>query len=410
LAEDEFRVQCLETEADVVQLLELMRNVFGQNSRVDVMVKKWIDHHPQMKLSDFFVIKHHGKMVACLNIIPSKWSIGGVPLKAAELACVATLPEHRHIGLQRRLMSECHKQIAEQGYDLSAIEGIPFYYRQFGYEYALPLLEETRISLDKIPGYKLMQVIRSFTDDDVPKAMQLLMQSQQKFHVHTVRDEGVWRMQQRTGMMAEYKFEGYAVEENREMIAYFRISENPETKELFLKEITDVDQPTAQSILSFLKDIGKQRGLETFVATMSFDEAFQKHLLATGEAKQSQPYAWQIRVLDYVKLFQKMKLLFEKRLANSTYRHLTEKVSFNFYRYTVQIAFEDGVIRDIQRLETGEDRIIRFNPLVFVQLLLGYRSREELETVYPDFLVKPSHKHLVDVLFPKLASYIHTEY
>jgi len=36
-------------------------------------------------------------------------------------------------------------------------------------------------------------------------------------------------------MIADYKFEGYAVEKEGEMIAYFRISENLATKELFLR-------------------------------------------------------------------------------------------------------------------------------------------------------------------------------
>jgi hypothetical protein len=71
---------------------------------------------------------------------------------------------------------------------------------------------------------------------------------------------------------------------------------------------------------------------------------------------------------------------------------------------------ENGIIKDVQRLETNEDRTIGLNPLVFVQLLLGYRSRSELEMTYPDFRIHPSHKHLIDVLFPKQQSYIHTTY
>jgi predicted acetyltransferase len=402
--------QRLETEEDIDQHLELMRNVFGQNSHIDVMIKKWINHHPTMTLKDFFVIKHHGKIVACLDLIPSRWTIGGIPLKVAELGCVATLPEYRHQGLQRRLMIEYHKQLLEQERDLSAIEGIPYYYRQFGYEYALPLNEETRIKLDKIPDYKPIHTIRPLTNSDMPKAMQLLSQSQQKFYVHSIRDEGIWKMHQETGMIAEYKFEGYAVEENAEMIAYLRMNDNPESKELFLREITDVDQHTAQSILRFLRDTGQQRGLETLVATVSYHEPFMQHVIAMGEAKQNPPYAWQIRITGYVRLFQKMKPLFEKRLASSTYSDLSEKLNFNFYRYTIQMTVENGTITDIQRLETNEDRTMRFNPLVFAQLLLGHISREELQTIYPDFIVRASHKYLIDVLFPKLPSYIHTDY
>jgi predicted acetyltransferase len=407
---EEFTFHHLQTDDDIAQFLGLMREVFGQTSRVDIMVKKWIDHHPTMALNDFFVIKHHSKIVACLNLFPSKWTIGGIPLKVAELACVATLPDYRHRGLQRRLMSEYHKQLTEQTYDLSAIEGIPYYYRQFGYEYALPLGELTTIKLDKVPDFESSHSIRPFESKDVSKAIRLLAENQQKYYVCCIRDEAIWKMQQETEMIAEHKFEGYVVEEKGEIIAYFRIYDNPENKELILREITDVDNLAARSVLRFLRDIGRQRKLETLVAVASHREPFAQHMVVTGEAKQEPPYAWQICITDYARLLQKMKPLFERRLASSTYRDLTEKVSFNFYRYTVQMTVENGVVTQVQRLETNEDRMIRFNPLVFRQLLLGHRSREELEAIYPDCLVRPSHKHLVDVLFPKLPSYIHTDY
>ena len=401
--------QHLESDHDVEQHLELMKAVFGVDSRVDIMARKWIDHHPAMSLSDFFVIKHRNKIVSGLNLIPSIWSIGGVQLKVAELACVATLPEYRHQGLQRRLMSKYHDRLSSQGYDLSAIEGIPYYYRQFGYEYAIPLDEQIRIKLDQIPDFSIKHKIRPFKTGDIPKAMRLLGQSQRKFYIHTIRAKDTWKMQQETEMVAEYKFEAYVVEEKGVEIAYLRLNENQPEKTLMLREVTDVDQAAAQSILGFLKDIGKKRGLETLVATISGFEPFTEHMVAIGGVKQP-PYAWQMRVTDYAKLFQKIKPLLDKRLASSTYRHITEKISFNFYRYTVQLTIQDGAIIGAQRLETNEDRTIRANPMVFTQLLLGYRSREELQAIYPDFIIRPSRRNLIDVLFPKMPSYIHTEY
>ncbi len=50
------------------------------------------------------------------------------------------------------------------------------------------------------------------------------------------------------------------------------------------------------------------------------------------------------------------------------------------------------------------------NPLVFVQLMTGYKNRQELEETVPDVKVAVSHRHLIDVLFPKMPSYIHSAY
>jgi hypothetical protein len=106
-----------------------------------------------------------------------------------------------------------------------------------------------------------------------------------------------------------------------------------------------------------------------------------------------------------------MKSLFEMRLSQSEFQDLTEKLNLNFRRYTIQMAIEKGKVTGVQRLETCEDRTIGLNPLVFTKLLLGYRNREELEAEYPDFWIRPTHKKLIDVLFPKSPeSYIHVVY
>jgi predicted acetyltransferase len=404
-----FTFQHLETEDDAKQNLELMRQVFKQEG-VDNFVKKLITHHPTMTLEDFLVIKYHGKMVASLNLIPAKWCIGGIPLKVAEMGCVATLAGYRHRGLQRWLINEFHKRAAEKEYDLCAIEGIPYFYRQFGYEYALPLNQETRISLNQIPDYESKLNIRPFTDNDIPKAMQLLEEAQKKFYVHSVRDEKIWKMQEETRIASGDKFEGYALENNGEMVAYFRIRDKPETKELILREATETDQYTGEAILRFLKHTGKQHQLENLSSHTSYNDPLTRQLVALGAVQRIPPYAWQIKIIDYAKIFQKMKPLFENRLASSTYCQLTETLTFNFYRCIVQVAVENGKIRGISRLDTSEDRRILVNPEVFTQLLLGHRSREELEVAYPDFIIRQNQKTLVDVLFPKLPSHIHSVY
>lgn len=363
-----------------------------------------------MSLNDFFIIKHQGRIVAALNTIPSKWSVGGAVLNVAELGCVATLPEYRNRGLQRRLMIEYHRQITEQQYDLSVIEGIPYYYRQFGYEYALPLDEQTRTDVEKISIFEINDTIRLFTDKDIPAAEQLLEAAQRKFLVHTVREEGIWKMQQETGMIAANPSERFILEKKGIPTACFAVSDNIEDRELLLKEMTDVNEETAQSILGFVKKRAEQKGLVTIAATVSNCESFTDAMVKFCGATKRRPYAWQIRIMDYSRLLRKMKPLLERRLAASPHCNLTEKIALNFYSFTIELDIINGIIRDVNFLKKCENNNIRFNPFVFVQLALGYRNREELESIYPDFLVRQSHKSIVDTLFPRLPSYIHTEY
>lgn len=400
----------LETESDVEQYLGFMRRVFGEIG-VDRLAKKLIDYHPQVTLRNFLVIMYDGVIVSSVNLIPVAWSIGGIPLKVAEMGNVATLPEWRGKGLIRRLVEEFHKEVKDQGYDLAIIEGIPYFYRQFGYEYAIPLLEGTRIRLDQIPDCESRFNIRPFVEKDIPEAMNILSQSQRKFYVHSVRDERVWKMQQKTNIASDPEpFQGYTVEEKGKMVAYFRIRENPKEKELLLTEITEGDQLAAQAVSAFLKDYGTRHNLVTLSANVSYEEPFAEHLVAIGGINRIPPYAWQIRITDYAKIFQKLKPLLESRLASSMYAQLTDTLRFNFRLFTIQLTARDGRIVDIQKTEAGDRSPVGLNPEVFVQLLLGYRSRQELEIAFPDVRIDVSHRFLIDVLFPKLPSYIHSAY
>ena len=401
----------LSTNEDAEQYLELVRKIWREEPGVDKLAKKLIDYHPKMCLKNFYVIKDKDRMVSTINLIPIVWSIGGIHLKAAEMGHVGTLPEYRGKGLVQRLIDEYHKEVQRRGYDIAVIEGIPYFYRQFGYEYAIPLLEETKIRLDQIPDWKSKIKIRRFAEKDTPKAKTLLERSQKKFYVHSIRDETVWKLQQRTKIASDPEpFQDYAVEEQGKMIAYFRIREISNEKELLLTEITEVDQLAAQAVLSFLKNYGNQHNLKTLSTNISYEEPLAEYLVSLGAMKSVPTYAWQIRITDYVRIFRKLKPLLEHRLANSMYCRLTETLNFNFRVFIIQAAVKDGKIKAIRKIAKGERSPIGLNPLAFVQLMTGYKNRQELEETVPDVRVAVSHRPLIDVLFPKMPSYIHSAY
>ncbi|MBS7633826.1 GNAT family N-acetyltransferase [Candidatus Bathyarchaeota archaeon] len=273
LPQEDFTFAHLETENEIREYLKLMRKVFGDDPAVELMIKKFLYAHPKMMLKNHFVMKHRKKIVAGLILIPVNWSVEDIPLKTAEMGCVATLEEYRNQGLMRRLIGEYHRQVDAEGYDLSVIEGIPYFYHQFGYSYALALNEETAIPLQRIRRSASKLKIRPFTFDDIAEAAELLEQTQKKFLVHCSRDKQIWRMQQETGIACEYQFESFAIEEHGKMLAYFRINQKPEEKKLILREVTDASQAVNNAILSFLKNYGRKHGLDTLVSQTSYHDS-----------------------------------------------------------------------------------------------------------------------------------------
>jgi GNAT superfamily N-acetyltransferase len=80
-----------------------------------------------------------GRIVSSLCLIPQTWSYAGVPTSVGQPELVGTHPDYRRRGLIRAQFEAIHARSAELGHLWQIIGGIPWYYRQFGYSYALDL-------------------------------------------------------------------------------------------------------------------------------------------------------------------------------------------------------------------------------------------------------------------------------
>jgi hypothetical protein len=97
----------------------------------------------------------------------------------------------------------------------------------------------------------------------------------------------------------------------------------------------------------------------------------------------------------------------ERRLAASAQAGYTGELTVNFYRGGLRLAFANGKLtaaEDWERPVWGSAKM-GCPPLVFLQLLLSFRSLHELRSIQPDVWAEGSDAApIVDALFPKLAS------
>ena len=69
---------------------------------------------------------------------------GAVELPAGQVELVATDRAYEGRGLVRALMGWAHERSAARGHDLQVMIGIPYFYRRFGYEYAIDIAAGAR--------------------------------------------------------------------------------------------------------------------------------------------------------------------------------------------------------------------------------------------------------------------------
>ena len=391
------------TRGDLEQVYALMRAVFP-NEGVDGIIERLLDNYPATTLDHIFTVRHGGETVAALIMIPQTWVMGGVELRVAEMGCVATRPDHRGRGLQRALNGAFDAYAALHGFDLCALAGIPFFYRQFGYEYAVDLDHRTTLDADGIPDYEGL-VARPFTDGDLDTASAMLEEAQSRYHVSCPRTREVWLMQHRTGYYNGEPFKAVALVEGGEMKAYARVSVDAPNGVLVLKEAGMASQAYARPVLAYLKEACREQGLARVRSQQFYGDEPTKTMIELGGVA-STPYAWQVKVLDHLGLFRNLSPLLESRLRASGYGGLTENLALNFRRFSVALTVEEGRITGVERSLDCSDRTIGLNPYVFPQLLLGHRGVRELEAAYPDLRIRDSHRPILEAMFPRGPGYI----
>ncbi|KAF9953557.1 hypothetical protein BGZ72_005340 [Mortierella alpina] len=138
---------------------------------------------------------------ACLHAVPGYY--GSVQLQYGKLEVIATHPDYRNKGLVRRLLLEMvHPASDERGDLIQFIQGIPHFYLQFGYTYALRAGERRIMipSLDLIPKAKTGTTetfhLRTVTLADIPYLVK--MSTPDRLHrdgtqLGLLFDEAYWR-------------------------------------------------------------------------------------------------------------------------------------------------------------------------------------------------------------------------
>jgi predicted N-acetyltransferase YhbS len=131
---------------DVVELARLHASVQLQPATggqpqpgIAAWVEDLLDGHPTVAPDDFLVAEETttGRPVASLVGLRQDWHLAGARLPVVQIELVGTAPEHRGNRLTERLFAELHQRHAIDGVPLQVIEGIPYFYRRLGYDYAL---------------------------------------------------------------------------------------------------------------------------------------------------------------------------------------------------------------------------------------------------------------------------------
>ncbi len=408
---DGLMLKSVSTLDDAQRVADFQSSVHGP--AVGPVAYNLILHHPYTRPEHWLFVEEEAnkRVVSGLCLIPWRWRYEDVELRVGEMGICATAEDYRNRGLVRALMKR-HKELLREGeYHLSQIQGIPYFYRQFSYEYAMPLEGGWHVELHELTnlpadGY----TFRLANIDDLPVLMRLYDETMRDLAISACRDEAEWRYLFEHTDNSEMEMENWVVVDAEGRIAgYWRVQKYGFGTGLNINECSEMDHAAAAAVLGYLKTQAEERA-KPYIRLIMHDQSNLIKLAQTRGAHSEGRYAWQIHIPDVPRLLLRIAPVLERRLANSAFAELTQTVILNLYKTTFRLQFEGGKLRAVDAMGFSDEGEIRIPPLLFAPLVLGWRTWRGLRANYPDVRVEGMAQALMDVLFPKMDAFIYTIY
>jgi GNAT superfamily N-acetyltransferase len=385
--------------------------------------------HPHIGPRDFAVVEDTttGAIVASTCLLRYPIAFEGLPIPFGRPEVVATQPEYRRRGLIRAIFELIHAKSEARGDLAQGITGIAHYYRQFGYEYSVPLGTGLTVSFAAIPALQTDAAepysLRKATVDDGALLRRLWEREQMQAAITTPLSADYYRWVMETEGLDQWRLY-LIVDASGRAVGYLRLGPLRWGPAVTVDGVmVEEGVPLVAVVPSVLR--GVQALAETTLPARpetlppgavqfhlwNSDHPLRNMLGDLVPVSVTHPYStypdlWYIRVPDLVRFVKQVAPALERRLAASAQAGYTGELAIDFYRGGLRLAFDGGqlaVVEHWQRPLWGESKV-SFPPLVFLQLLFGYRSLHELRSLYPDVRAEGEAASVLDALFPKRQS------
>lgn len=390
------------------------RDLFGNN-------------HPSMMPEYFTVVEDTsaGRIASSLCLIPQTWAYDGIEFGVGQPEIVNTHPDYRNRGLIREQMDAVHGWSREMGHLMQAIDGIPYFYRQFGYEMGIASegrwrglpLPKPASSGDPPARFS----IREANEADVPFLNALHDTARSRSLVSCVWDEQIWEysLNGRSKQSLIYFDTRIVEDENKRACGYLTVAPRLWRGGLGLQEF-ELSEGTpwlevVPLVLSYLSETGRRLAEESGGELTRIAFVLGADHPAYGAAKSrlterlAPDYAWYVRVPDLPAFIRHIAPALEQRLADSDASGHTGELPIGFYRSGIKIRLDGGRIAGVDEwpMPPQDEPQASFPDLTFLQLLFGYRSLDQLTDWYPDCYTESDEAAvLLRALFPQKPSQI----
>jgi N-acetylglutamate synthase-like GNAT family acetyltransferase len=344
------------------------------------------------------VVEQDGQVVATATLLEENLVVGDTELEVGQVELVATRTDYEHRGYIRALMGWCHARSAELEQVAQVMIGIPYFYRRFGYVYAIPmhpyaLLEAEVECLETID-------VRLATDSDIPEIAALQERAQGGFKLFMPHRDETWRW-----LLDREGTHQLVATRRHEFIGCARTTPFEGDEPMIVAEIAASDAEAVAALLATARGPGAEREV-----TVELRPGVPGLAELLGPAPRADWYY--VRVPDAAALIAALRPELERRLARSEFATADRLVELSFWESQLAFPIANSHVGPIT---TGGPRQIIVSqggsglpPDAIPHLLLG-GGADSLEDRFPDAFLG-DQADLMRVLFPPLSADLLTFY
>ncbi|HIE08873.1 MAG TPA: GNAT family N-acetyltransferase [Armatimonadetes bacterium] len=346
-----------------------------------------------------FELLAEGRAISRVVVLDLKMRIGRAVVRVAGVGGVWTHPDHRLKGYARRVMESALAYMAEEGFDISLLFGIPEFYNKFGYASVLP---DCRVSVatsdakraDPKGGFK----IRSLTKADYDAVLSIYETNNYHRTGSIVRDRGRWKGFTK-GTDYGAKPLSFVVESSEGVVGYAVYDDA--TNRLDVAEVGFKRPEAMPAILLHLAELAESRAVEVVNFYAPLDHPFVKFLRRFGcEARVVYPRdrAGMGRVVNLRGLFEKIRFELEHRLMEARPTGFKGTLVFETDIGKVPLRVEGRAVSIPSRARGGLP--VRMPQRRLIQLVMGFLGLDEI-MLDPECEVPWEAMPVLRALFPE---------
>ena len=388
----EIEIRTARTE-DIDGIAELIGDRIGEEDGAEAEL---VLNDPDFDRKRWFVATDGDKVLSTAVVFPGQLRFGDVTMVAGAIEFVATSEEAEGQGLVRRILDDIHVTASTRGEMMQWIVGITYFYRRFGYEYAIPVDGMHLFAAAEVPPIPDGWSVRAAAHEDIAALARAQESFSRAAEVSITATKWVWDIYRRSPNYEVIVAEGPGGP------AFGRIYSWDDDR--YLTDIVAQSTNAAAALLNAAGDDGQWD-----VSAMSRPGArrFLEELAPWIPSYD----AYYLRVADPVALLEAIRPVLSRRLAASSESRLEGNGLISLYGSSIRFTYDGKRVGPMRReggvpgpISEGGSGVA---PDQIVSLILGPLGAAGLAELHPDINLG-EQEELMQTLFPPQTCDVHS--